>query len=103
MSSLGNGVSVISKALSNLDSTKVGHLKELSNALGRMNKVELNFGTVGIQSPTFTSENGDMNGQTVINNVVSNPISQNNTTIRQSYMATGSKAVPSHIHYNSMK
>ena len=103
MSSLGNGVSVLSKALNNLDSTKVGHLKELSNALGRMNKVELNFGTVGIQSPTFTSENGDMTGQTVINNVVSNPISQNNTTIRQSYMATGSKAVPSHIHYNSMK
>ena len=103
MSSLGNGVSVLSRALNNLDSTKVGHLKELSNALGRMNKVELNFGTVGIQSPTFTSENGDMTGQTVINNVVSNPISQNNTTIRQSYMATGSKAVPSHIHYNSMK
>ena len=103
MSSLGNGVSVLSKALNNLDSTKVGHLKELSNALGRMNKVELNFGTVGVVTPALTSENGDMSGQTVINNVVSNPISQNNTTIRQSYMATGSKAVPSHIHYNSMK
>ena len=103
MSSLGNGVSVLSRALNNLDSTKVGHLKELSNALGRMNKVELNFGTVGVATPALTSENGDMSGQTVINNVVSNPISQNNTTIRQSYMATGSKAVPSHIHYNSMK
>ena len=103
MSSLGNGVSVLSRALNNLDSTKVGHLKELSNALGRMNKVELNFGTVGVVTPALTSENGDMSGQTVINNVVSNPISQNNTTIRQSYMATGSKAVPSHIHYNSMK
>ena len=103
MSSLGNGVSVLSRALNNLDSTKVGHLKELSNALGRMNKVELNFGTVGVATPALTSENGNMNGQTVINNVVSNPISQNNTTIRQSYMATGSKAVPSHIHYNSMK
>ena len=98
MSSLGNGVSVLSRALNNLDSTKVGHLKELSNALGRMNKVELNFGTVGVATPALTSENGNMNGQTVINNVVSNPISQNNTTIRQSYMATGSKAIPSNTH-----
>ena len=103
MSSLGNGVSALSNALNNLDSTKIGHLKELSTALGRMNKVELNFGTVGVATPALTSENGNMNGQVINNTVVSQPISQNNTTVRQSYMATGARAVPSHIHYNSMK
>ncbi len=103
MSSLGNGVSALSNALNNLDSTKIGHLKELSTALGRMNKVELNFGTVGVATPTLTSENGNMNGQVINNTVVSQPIQQTNTTVRQSYMATGARAVPTHIHYNSMK
>ena len=98
MSSLGNGVTVLSNALNNLDDTKLSNLKELSTALRGMNKVELNFGTVGVQSPALTSENGNMNGQTVVNNVVSQPINQNNTTVRQNYIATGAKAVPSNTH-----
>lgn len=68
-----------------------------------MNKVELNFGTVGVVTPALTSENDNMNGQTVVNNVVSQPINQNNTTVRQNYIATGAKAVPSHMHNNTMK
>ena len=88
----------MSNALNNLDDTKLSNLKELSTALRGMNKVELNFGTVGVQSPALTSENGNMNGQTVVNNVVSQPINQNNTTVRQNYIATGAKAVPSNTH-----
>ena len=98
MSSLGNGVTVLSNALNNLDSDKVSNLKELSTALRGMNKVELNFGTTGVVTPALTSENGNMNGQTVVNNVVSQPINQNNTTVRQNYIATGAKAVPSNTH-----
>ena len=103
MSSLGNGVSILSNALNNIDSDKVSNLKELSGALRGMNKVELNFGTVGVVTPALTSENDNMNGQTVVNNVVSQPINQNNTTVRQNYIATGAKAVPSHMHNNTMK
>ena len=103
MSSLGNGVTTLSKALNNLDDTKLSNLKELSTALRGMNNVELNFGTVGVQSPALTSENDNMNGQTVFNNIVSSPISQTNNTVRQSYRATGARAVPTHIHNNTMK
>ena len=103
MSRLGNGVSILSNALNNIDSDKVSNLKELSGALRGMNKVELNFGTVGVVTPALTSENDNMNGQTVVNNVVSQPINQNNTTVRQNYIATGAKAVPSHMHNNTMK
>ena len=103
MSSLGNGVSILSNALNNIDSDKVSNLKELSTALRGMNNVELNFGTVGVQSPALTSENDNMNGQTVFNNIVSSPISQTNNTVRQSYRATGARAVPTHIHNNTMK
>ena len=87
----------------NIDSDKVSNLKELSGALRGMNKVELNFGTVGVVTPALTSENDNMNGQTVFNNIVSSPISQTNNTVRQSYRATGARAVPTHIHNNTMK
>jgi len=90
MSSLGNGVSVLSNALNNLDSTKVGHLKELTQALKGMDKVELNFGVTAPTAPQLQGISGQSEGQTTNNVVTSQPIQQVNNTVRQSFQARGS-------------
>ena len=103
ISQLATGVDLIANALGNLDSNKVDLLGDLKNNLRGMSSVNLNFNASGVGTPPLTGvdTSASMNAP-VITQMVSNP-TQNNTNVRQSYSATGSKmGQHSSLHYPSL-
>ena len=103
ISQLATGVDLIANALGSLDSDKVDLLGDLKNNLRGMSSVNLNFNASGVATPSLTGvdTSASMNAP-VITQMVSNP-TQNNTNIRQSYSATGSKmGQHSSLHYPSL-
>ena len=103
ISQLATGVDLIANALGGLDSDKVDLLGDLKNNLRGMSSVNLNFNASGVATPSLTGvdTSASMNAP-VITQMVSNP-TQNNTNVRQSYSATGSKmGQHSSLHYPSL-
>ena len=103
ISQLATGVDLIANALGNLDSDKVDLLGDLKNNLRGMSSVNLNFNASGVGTPPLTGvdTSASMNAP-VITQMVSNP-TQNNTNVRQSFNATGSKmGQHSSLHYPSL-
>ena len=103
ISQLATGVDLIANALGSLDSDKVDLLGDLRNNLRGMSSVNLNFNASGVATPSLTGvdTSASMNAP-VITQMVSNP-TQNNTNVRQSYSATGSKmGQHSSLHYPSL-
>lgn len=103
ISQLATGVDLIANALGSLDSDKVDLLGDLKNNLRGMSSVNLNFNASGVGTPPLTGvdTSASMNAP-VITQMVSNP-TQNNTNVRQSYSATGSKmGQHSSLHYPSL-
>ena len=103
ISQLATGVDLIANALGNLDSDKVDLLGDLRNNLRGMSSVNLNFNASGVGTPPLTGvdTSASMNAP-VITQMVSNP-TQNNTNVRQSFNATGSKmGQHSSLHYPSL-
>lgn len=103
ISQLATGVDLIANALGSLDSDKVDLLGDLKNNLRGMSSVNLNFNASGVGTPPLTGvdTSASMNAP-VITQMVSNP-TQNNTNVRQSFNATGSKmGQHSSLHYPSL-
>ena len=103
ISQLATGVDLIANALGSLDSDKINLLGDLKNNLRGMSSVNLNFNASGVATPPLTGvdTSASMNAP-VITQMVSNP-TQNNTNVRQSYSATGSKmGQHSSLHYPSL-
>ena len=103
ISQLATGVDLIANALGSLDSDKINLLGDLRNNLRGMSSVNLNFNASGVATPSLTGvdTSASMNAP-VITQMVSNP-TQNNTNVRQSYSATGSKmGQHSSLHYPSL-
>ena len=103
ISQLATGVDLIANALGGLDSDKVDLLGDLKNNLRGMSSVNLNFNASGVATPSLTGvdTSASMNAP-VITQMVSNP-TQNNTNVRQSFNATGSKmGQHSSLHYPSL-
>lgn len=104
ISQLATGVDLIANALGSLDSDKINLLGDLKNNLRGMSSVNLNFNASGVATPPLTGvdTSASMNAP-VITQMVSNP-TQNNTNVRQSYTATGSKmGQHSSLHYPSLQ
>ena len=104
ISQLATGVDLIANALGSLDSDKINLLGDLKNNLRGMSSVNLNFNASGVATPPLTGvdTSASMNAP-VITQMVSNP-TQNNTNVRQSYSATGSKmGQHSSLHYPSLQ
>ena len=103
ISQLATGVDLIANALGGLDSDKVDLLGDLKDNLRGMSSVNLNFNASGVGTPPLTGvdTSASMNAP-VITQMVSNP-TQNNTNVRQSFNATGSKmGQHSSLHYPSL-
>ena len=103
ISQLATGVDLIANALGSLDSDKINLLGDLKDNLRGMSSVNLNFNASGVATPPLTGvdTSASMNAP-VITQMVSNP-TQNNTNVRQSYSATGSKmGQHSSLHYPSL-
>ena len=104
ISQLATGVDLIANALGSLDSDKINLLGDLKDNLRGMSSVNLNFNASGVATPPLTGvdTSASMNAP-VITQMVSNP-TQNNTNVRQSYSATGSKmGQHSSLHYPSLQ
>ena len=104
ISQLATGVDLIANALGSLDSDKINLLGDLKDNLRGMSSVNLNFNASGVATPPLTGvdTSASMNAP-VITQMVSNP-TQNNTNVRQSYTATGSKmGQHSSLHYPSLQ
>lgn len=105
ISQLATGVDLIATALGGLDSNKVDLLGDLKNNLRGMSSVNLNFNAVGVGTPPLnSSENTATNNAPIISQMISSPVQNNNTNVRQSYTATGSKmGQHSSLHYPSLQ
>ena len=105
ISQLATGVDLIATALGGLDSNKVDLLGDLKNNLRGMSSVNLNFNAAGVGTPPLNSpENTATNNAPIISQVISSPIQNNSTNVRQSYTATGSKmGQHSSLHYPSLQ
>ena len=70
-----------------------------------MSSVNLNFNAVGVGTPPLnSSENTATNNAPIISQMISSPVQNNNTNVRQSYTATGSKmGQHSSLHYPSLQ
>ena len=102
MEALGVGVTSISKALGGLDDSKIENLKGLRDSLRGMDKVVLNFGVTAPTTPQLQGMSNAEAGQTINNAIMQPQVSQVNNVVKQSYRATGAKAVHNYIHNNTL-
>ena len=102
MEALGVGVTSISKALGGLDDSKIDNLKGLRDSLRGMDKVVLNFGVTAPTTPQLQGMSSAEAGQTINNAIMQPQVSQVNNVVKQSYRATGARAVHNHIHNNTL-